>query len=296
MERMVFEAFIREIRQDLIEELDEKTTLTVEILKGDEDRSWTHLLIQTPEVPAPITVDLDNTYKAYCKGQSIDSICDMIIMFVEDIELDVQEQRTEDLKYLGYRVKARLINAEYNSELIEGLPHQKMLDLAVVYVMIQLEDEANGVEVPIDYKMMEGLKFNDENELGQYAQEEMKTFDPPIFRSMREMLEEAMGIPFPQDGPERLYVLSTKSRMYGAYWIAVPDVRRKIAQEVGGDYYVLPSSIHDCLIAPMTVEQSPKELRAIVEEVNRTQVEPEAVLSDHIYKYISERDELIIFA
>ena len=54
---------------------------------------------------------------------------------------------------------------------------------------------------------------------------------------------------------------------------------------IGGDYYVLPSSIHETLIVPDTGLHDVNELEAMVKEVNETQVAPDEILSDKVQHY-----------
>ena len=51
-----------------------------------------------------------------------------------------------------------------------------------------------------------------------------------------------------------------------------------IAEKVGGDFFVLPSSIHELLIVPKQEGMGLSELEAMVQEVNATQVSREEKL------------------
>ena len=46
-----------------------------------------------------------------------------------------------------------------------------------------------------------------------------------------------------------LYVLTNNIHINGAALMLVPDILEKIGDKAGMDYYVLPSSIHEVLIA-----------------------------------------------
>lgn len=65
-----------------------------------------------------------------------------------------------------------------------------------------------------------------------------------------------------------------------------------IAEKVGGDFFVLPSSIHELLIVPKQEGMELSELEAMVQEVNATQVSREEKLSDHVYEYDAKEKEL----
>lgn len=83
--------------------------------------------------------------------------------------------------------------------------------------------------------------------------------------------------------------------MNSVIW-ARSDHRRNGAEKTGerlnSDFFVLPSSIHECLILPMSGQFSREMLRKLVQEVNLTQVEEEEVLSDQVYVYKREQGVL----
>ena len=70
--------------------------------------------------------------------------------------------------------------------------------------------------------------------------------------------------------------------------IAYPNFFEDAAEKLGGDFYVLPSSIHEVLLVRDNGEMTAKDLEAIVREVNATQVAPEEQLTDHVYHYDSK--------
>ena len=65
-----------------------------------------------------------------------------------------------------------------------------------------------------------------------------------------------------------------------------------IAEKVGGEFYILPSSVHELLIIPRNADTDLKSLESMVQEVNATQVAPEERLSDHVYAYDTKEHEL----
>ena len=82
-----------------------------------------------------------------------------------------------------------------------------------------------------------------------------------------------------------------EAKVNGAAAILNDDVRQEIAEKVG-DFYMLPSSIHETLIIPKDAGMEFKELEQMVQEVNQTQVAPGERLSDHVYEYDAKEHEL----
>ena len=105
---------------------------------------------------------------------------------------------------------------------------------------------------------------------------------------MAEVLNELMGAEIIPQDELPMYVASNKERIHGAGVIAYPEFMEEAAKRLGGDFYVLPSSIHEVILIPDTPDVSALELQGIVQSVNVEQVAPEERLSDHIYHYDSK--------
>lgn len=84
-----------------------------------------------------------------------------------------------------------------------------------------------------------------------------------------------------------LYVLTTGIRINGAALILLPDILEQIGEKAGMDYYILPSSIHELMIARDDGLVTAKMLKELVHDGNRTDaiVRQEDVLSDNVYFY-----------
>ena len=75
-----------------------------------------------------------------------------------------------------------------------------------------------------------------------------------------------------------------------------PAVMDNIAEKVGKDFYLLPSSIHEALVVPDRPDMEVDSLAAMVREVNATQVAKDEQLSDHVYRYDYDNHSLVIAA
>ena len=81
--------------------------------------------------------------------------------------------------------------------------------------------------------------------------------------------------------------IATNQKDPETFW----ERNQEIAEKVG-DFYMLPSSIHETLIVPKDAGMEFKELEQMVQEVNQTQVAPGERLSDHVYEYDAKEHEL----
>lgn len=69
---------------------------------------------------------------------------------------------------------------------------------------------------------------------------------------------------------------------------------RKASDQLGGDLVILPSSIHEVLLAPWISKTDSRAMKEIVRRVNETEVPDEEQLSDHVYWYIRSEDRIEI--
>ena len=80
--------------------------------------------------------------------------------------------------------------------------------------------------------------------------------------------------------------------MEGAGLILQEDIMQKIGELMGGNYYILPSSIHEVLVIPENAGLTTRELSDMVHEINQTEVAAVDRLSDKVQFY--DRETAII--
>lgn len=97
-----------------------------------------------------------------------------------------------------------------------------------------------------------------------------------------------------QEARDSMYVMNTTNGMYGASVIYCRELVRSIAEKLGGDVYIIPSSIHEIIVIPAG-SMSANELSGMIREVNDTCVDPKEQLSTHAYRYSLENDDYSFF-
>ena len=98
----------------------------------------------------------------------------------------------------------------------------------------------------------------------------------------------------PEEEHPSMYVLSNGDTLNGAAALLDAKTMEDISQRLGGDFIVLPSSIHEVIVLPADVEMDRRDLEAMVQDVNAGEVAPEDRLSDHVYMYDSREKELVL--
>lgn len=198
------------------------------------------------------------------------------------------------------RIYAKLINFENNIELLKWKPYRKFLDLAAVYY-VQVEgfkDGGTGAFLVNDSHM--SVWGQTEESLYSAAVQNMRLLGEPVFESMEEILGQMMPefqLPLPASAPAaRMYVLTNQKKIFGAAELLDNGTLRQVSDELGGDFIVLPSSLHECIILPADGTLSYQKLADMVAGVNINAVSIEERLSDHVYLYGREEGALRIAA
>lgn len=239
-------------------------------------------------------------YNFYLKCKSIDETAEELLNFYFRAmpEKPVDMSFCSDLSIVGDNIVFRLINFEKNRDLLEDCPHWHFLDLALVcYCLVSSEQLGKGaILIRKEHMQLWGLTLDD---LLKAAMKNTRRLLPSIFLPVDDMLEsldvdwseepypehplDESGQPFP------LYVLTNNSKFYGAYWMTDQPLLSRIGQQLDSDFYVLPSSVHECMVVPKSTAAELGDLRHLVHEVNTTQLEPEEYLSDTVYLFRREK-------
>lgn len=91
-----------------------------------------------------------------------------------------------------------------------------------------------------------------------------------------------------------LYVLTNTIGINGASVMLYEDVFKGISRRFETDLIILPSSINEVLVLVCWREDDICKLKEMVHDINRNEVSMTDVLSDNIYRYSREKDEVYI--
>jgi uncharacterized protein YyaL (SSP411 family) len=89
-----------------------------------------------------------------------------------------------------------------------------------------------------------------------------------------------------------MYVVSNSRRTLGAACILYDGVLEELADKLGGDFYILPSSVHEVILMAAKNADDAAELKDMIHTINETQLDPEDVLSDSLYYYASAEKQI----
>ncbi len=191
------------------------------------------------------------------------------------------------------KVRFRLINREQNQEYLKSHVHREYLDLAAVFGVEAADLKAVKALIPVTETMASewGVAADDlwEAALVNLEEEECIVVD------IRYMIPGGI-----EENKEdiNMYVCMTQDGSGGAGAILKKDLLKEFAGEHKEKIYILPSSVHEMLLVPDDGKGVENVLKEMVEEVNDgfRYESPEEWLSDSVYYYDREKDEVGIAA
>lgn len=80
----------------------------------------------------------------------------------------------------------------------------------------------------------------------------------------------------------------------GAGVILYPDLLKSFANRIGGGFFILPSSVHEVILVPLSEDLDIDEIKNMVYEINREHLEEVDILSDDVYVYRMGEDSVTV--
>ena len=289
------ESFIEDVKAGLYER---GIDANVSIHQVDKMNESYEAITVTPEGSnIGVNLNMEKFFEAYENGTDIDAV---VVKAVDTIEGGLSNQPAVDVSALtDYdQMKDKLImevvSAEANAEMLDKVPHQNIEDMAVVYRFVIDSNDDGRATILVTNQLIETMGVTPE-QLHADALENAPELKPAVIKGMSEVMAEMMGMSaedlammgMPTDpADEQMYVATVPDKIHGAGVIAYQDFMDQASERIGGgDFFVLPSSLHEILIVPDNGNMTLSDLEAMVREVNATQVAPEDKLTDSVYHY-----------
>jgi hypothetical protein len=198
--------------------------------------------------------------------------------------------KIDDFKSVKPRIICTLVNRRLNKESLLEMPYIPFRDLAITFRIVFSNEPGNIATAQICNEHMElwGVSIED---ITKVALQNTQRLFPVMLKSMDEVLKDVLG----KDDMTKdvMYLLSNQLVYNGSITILYPRCLKKIADMLGENFYILPSSIHEVILLRESFAEDAEYLRWMIQEVNATEVAPEEILSDRAYYYDRETDTII---
>ena len=290
------EQFVADVKDRLAEQGADVKVSVNEVNKLNE--SYEAITVTPEGSNIGVNMSIEKFYDAVQDGTPYDSVVDKAVETIgRGIEQrpDIDVAALTDYSQMKEKLAMEVVSAEANKEMLENVPHQNMEDMAVVYRFILSSDEEGRASILVTNQILENMGVTPE-QLHADAMENAPQIKPAEIKGMSEVMAEMMGIEqaemmgiVPMDPKdEQMFVATVPDKVHGAGVLAYQDFMDQAAERVGGDFFILPSSIHEVLIVPDNGKMDLKDLENMVKEVNATQVAPADKLTDSVYHYDSQ--------
>ena len=300
---MDFEEFRERLMEDLKDSLQDRTgkeyTADANHVKKLQNADYDGIVIRPEGEQVGVNLDAQMLFAAYESGKSYDEVVEQATNIVAEGFENQPSFSVEDFSnydVMKEKLAIQVVSTERNTEMLEKIPHKEVEDMSMVCRFVVGNNENEMGTVLVTNQMLESYGITEEqlfNDAAKYAPE----LRPSEIKGMADVLAEMMGVDVSELGetmgmPESpelpMYVASTHDKMNGAGIIGYPGFMDMASEKVGGDFFLLPSSVHEVLLIPDDGKTDYRNLESMVREVNATQVELKDQLSDNVYHYDSK--------
>lgn len=248
------------------------------------------LIVRSSESIVAPTIYLADKYQMFLNDYTVDEIAENIYARLKQIKMEdlpIPQLTFENAKKNLYCV---VVNAEKNKELLLDTPHEELEDLAVVArfrvgknaSFLVTDAVCNSIHMTAE-EVLEIAHVNTERQKFQCIKMEDLMREILYENGMdQEYVDEILGM---QAAECPIYVLTNREKSEGAVAVASKKVLEAAYDLIGDDFYILPSSRHEVLLIPKSVNTTVEELKRMVHEVNITEVGIEDILSEQVYQY-----------
>lgn len=254
------------------------------------------IIIQMPNSNISPTIYLDGFYELYKNGMDVEEVAVRILAAYYNgrPKKELNLEFFKDFEQVKHRIVYRIINAKQNEELLEEIPHVRWLDLAICFYYAFYDEHLGNGMITIYNKHMEWWNTNTKELMSlagrntaKLMNAQMETLKKVVESLYGEELEELHGKECP------LYVLTNEQKNQGAACILYEGMLEKIAKDLGGSFYMIPSSIHEVILFKENGDEDTGALHRLIREVNQKHLSEEEILSDYPYYYDVKAKKLV---
>lgn len=251
----------------------------------------TALVVRKTNSTIGVTIYIDSLYEEYrTTGEEVNYLASKLLnrYHSEILEASLSVSDLDVLKDKRSRIFYKVINRDKNEELLKNVPYIQAVensDLVLIFCILVDECKDMSATVTITNHLMGHFNFT-LSELITVAKENTPKLFPASFRSMSEVIANLLPIfSAPDETDDTMWVLSNTRSVNGAGAMYYEHMLEDIAGRLNGNFFVLPSSLHEVIIVKDDNGVDTSFLCEMVKEVNQTSVEDEDFLSDTVFYY-----------
>ena len=292
---MNYQQFVTIVKNKLAQKLNEDISLQIHTALKNNSKERVGITITDKHINISPTIYLEEYFQQFKEGIPISHIVNSIINVYHEVKFEHNwnVQSVKDFELMQSKIVYKLILANKNELLLQSMPFVAYLDFAIVFYILFEIDESGTATIPITHELMQiwGVTLN---EIQQYAFQNAPKLLPSVFKPMKVIVDELLGETIRHcDYSENLmFVLTNSLKSFGAACILYDGMLQEISEQLGENFFVLPSSIHEMIIIPESNSPSRVLLNEMLTDVNQTHVADEEILAERVYYYNRDKHEL----
>lgn len=278
-------------------------SVQIQTVVKNNDTRLTGIVIRSNDSNIAPTIYLDGFFGQYQDGMPMDEVIKKVIDTYEQNKVTgrFDVSMVTDYASVSNRICVKLVNAAKNQDLLADAPHVMVSDLAVIFYIVLSKDNGSTATITVRNNLMKLWNVTTE-QLYEMAMDNTQRMFRGTVKSMASIMTEMLGNRMDEEcanefydmavGEDEvpMYIATNNIRIDGSVVILYDGLLREFASRVGSDFYILPSSVHETILVPVSEDIQLDYLRDMVREINRTEVAPEEVLSDNVYIYSRRTD------
>ena len=242
---------------------------------------------------------LERFFEDYKRGKTMKEILQDVMTTYEEALKNINPDSLsgiEDWEQVKGRLAFRLLSKERNKETLENYVYKEFLDLAAIVTFCAEIDEQGVKAIRVTHDLAERWNVSKE-EILQAAEENTEDLFPvrmePILDTLcrvadisrDDLPEEVLA---EEDSPQ-IMVLTNYLGVNGATVLLYDSFLQQVYEKLRGKFIILPSSIHEVIVMPLASAPPITDSQKMVEQINRSAVKEEEILSDSVYLYDGEK-------
>jgi len=260
---------------------------TIQLITATKNNGFERdgIVIKLPGVNVSPVIYIDSLDK------NSDVVVDTIIdIYKSTVPSEVSEiaDRLNSFSEVYENITYILINTDLNRSMLETVPHIDYLDMSLVPVIMFNLSDSNAM-IKITHQLLRTWKIS-ETTLFAMADENLYSDDYEIIDLAKYLSTMGYGV---ETGLDVMYVLTNKSKYYGASLIIRRDILDELCELLGDNIMLIPSSVHEWLCVRDNIEDM--NMVDVIKEINTAYLDPQEILSEHPYKYAKNTDTIMIY-
>ncbi|MBR2552211.1 MAG: hypothetical protein IKF05_04390 [Erysipelotrichaceae bacterium] len=255
---------------------------------------YTGMTVKLPEQCLTPAVNLEDAYEHYLLDMPLDLVgqkmAEIVMSRSPELDMDLFSSYENVRDHLFLRVCGR----KRNPELLQKVPHKRFRDLAFTYHVL-MDAKTDGLaSAMITLPMLEEFGVSLE-QLHKDALKNSERILPVRVERIGDFLKNIGVTEWEREESSegmQMTVITNSRGIDGASAYFYPGIAEQLSKELGGNYYILPSSIHELIAIPASANRDWHSLELMVRQINRFEVSPEDQLSDHVYRYNAREHSL----